>query len=323
MEATALLPVGAFASAFVGGWLVSRCLFERWHRSRLRAASQDVGAAEGAAVARWLRNGFSPFLPLADALLRIPQVEGFAREGVKALEGKGRFSSERALCSLLLAACLATFLVGSILAWSVLGGLACVGVVLVVVLTRLRSGKDERNDAIREAVPDALQSMGACSQSGLSLVQTMQQVATETPTGLREMFERSAHVLQTGGTSSEALSCLQGGTDVPELAFVAVALDVQHQTGGSMKQVLEAARDMVESELDLRRSLKVQTAQARLSARVVTVMPFIMIALLSLFSQDYLAPFFQSVAGLCVLGVALGMQLTGVLLVRRMLKVGD
>ena len=102
---------------------------------------------------------------------------------------------------------------------------------------------------------------------------------------------------------------------------MAVALDVQHQAGGSMRPVLEAARETVEGELALRRALRVQTAQARLSARVVTVMPFALVAVFSLVSKGFLDPFLQSPLGLGLLGLACAMEVAGVLAVRRKLNV--
>ena len=88
-----------------------------------------------------------------------------------------------------------------------------------------------------------------------------------------------------------------------------------------MKRVLDAASGSVESQIELRRSLRVQTAQAKLSARVVSVMPFVLIALFSLVSDGFLEPFFESALGLATLALALGMQAAGIAMVRRMLKV--
>lgn len=82
------------------------------------------------------------------------------------------------------------------------------------------------------------------------------------------------------------------------------------------------ARESVESEIDLARSLKVQTAQAQLSARIVTAMPFVLIALFSLMSPGFLSPFFESMAGMALLAAALVMQVAGVVLVHRMLDAG-
>ena len=135
------------------------------------------------------------------------------------------------------------------------------------------------------------------------------------------MFARSVHVLETGGGAQEALEGLRTGAHASELAFVAVALDVQHQSGGAMRQVLDAATDTVKGELALRRSLRVQTAQAKLSARVVAIMPLILVAAFSLASPDFLSPFFQSAFGYVLLSLAIAMQVGGVVLVRKALAV--
>ena len=88
-----------------------------------------------------------------------------------------------------------------------------------------------------------------------------------------------------------------------------------------MKQVLDAARDSMKGELALRRSLRVQTAQAKLSARIVVVMPFILVAVFSLASPDFLTPFFSSVFGYALFALAVFMQVAGVVLVHRALSV--
>ena len=129
------------------------------------------------------------------------------------------------------------------------------------------------------------------------------------------------HVLETGGSAEEALEILRRGVHASELAFIAVALDVQHLAGGSMKQVLDAARDSMKGELALRRSLRVQTAQAKLSARIVVVMPFILVSVFSLASPDFLTPFFSSVFGYALFALAVFMQVAGVVLVHRALSV--
>ena len=61
--------------------------------------------------------------------------------------------------------------------------------------------------------------------------------------------------------------------------------------------------------------------QARLSAQVVSIMPFFLLALLSLISPGFLNPFFADAQGVAVLALAISMQVAGVLMVRRMLAV--
>ncbi len=267
-------------------------------------------------------NGVNWAVPLARAGCRIPAVGGFAAKAARAFAR--RFDIEpapAAALSLVVAlACVAGALAG-IVALSPLAAVATFFLVCIVCAVRVGALEDQEQEAMRAAVPDVLHSMGACFQAGFSLQQTFRHLAQEIPGPLGGRFKKAAGVLETGQGVEGSLRALMLDASVPELRFVAVALDVQHQAGGSLRPVLEAARDAVEGQLALRRSLRVQTAQARLSARVVTVMPFALIAALSVVSQGFLEPFFASAAGMCLLGVALAMQLAGVLAVRRMLAV--
>ncbi len=185
----------------------------------------------------------------------------------------------------------------------------------------VRNASDKQTMSMREDVPEALRMLSMSFRSGHSLLQTLSDSAHEMDGYLSYLFKVSADRLEMGDSPTEALSIMRGNKRVPELSFVAVALDVQHQSGGSIAPVLEAATDSVESELKLTRSLRVQTAQAKLSASIVTVMPFLLVAIFSLMSPDFLSPFFSSLLGMALLALALAMQLTGVLIVRRMLRI--
>jgi tight adherence protein B len=150
--------------------------------------------------------------------------------------------------------------------------------------------------------------MSACFRSGYSLLQTFKHLAMEAKGPLCPLFQRAASDLETGRTASDALRHLREESTLREFAFLTAALEIQHQTGGSMQSIIDSACDSVEGELALRRSLRVQTAQAKLSARVVAVMPLILIAAFSLISPDFLSPFFESVFGYVLLGIAIAMQ---------------
>ena len=319
MEAHVLLGGVGVVAAFCCGAAAAVAIGLGARRRDAAARAADERSASRAA--RLLRGGVGWAKPPARLLLRIEGAAALADDAVWLLGARGVATSPEALASVAVALLALSMLASTLATSSVAGGLAVGGCVCACAVAWLRTSQDRHRESLRESVPDALRSMGVCFQSGLSLLQTFQQVASETEGPLASLFVRASHRLELGRGADEALGVLQGTASVRELAFVAVALDVQHQTGGSMKRVLDAARDTVESQIELRRSLRVQTAQARLSARVVSVMPFVLIALFSLVSEDFLAPFFESPLGLAVLAAALGMQAAGIAVVRRMLKV--
>lgn len=304
-----------------GGYLAANQWMEwrnhRRHRQTLMANRQ--GAVVGA-MTWWFTRGVPLMLPWAHALLRRPIMRRYAFWARSFFSERSVEATMDGLVSTMLAAVFVVVCVGWLAGGSAVFGIALAGCTLVAAAGFLRNREDKRRDRLRDEIPDALRSLGVDFRAGLSLSQTLTQTASEMKGPLGELFKASALVLETGGTASEALAVFRERVDVPELAFVAVALDVQHRAGGSIAHVLDAARESVESEIELEQSLRVQTAQAKLSAGIVTAMPFILVGLFSLISPGFLDPFFTSLAGMLLLAVALIMQAAGVLLVRSMLK---
>lgn len=319
MEAVAVFQIAASVFAFCG--MVGVCFVATTHvlhASRLRSAS--IRGLDGGVFGSLLRNGFTPFRDLADRLLRFGPVTHAADQLQTLMWEKGVETRSSSLVSLALAAVTAIGLLAAVLSRSLFCGLLCSGCSVVLGTIVLRTRFEKRVSVLRENIPDALQAMESCVVAGYSLPQTFAQMSQETGGALQALFSRCSQVLQTGGSSSQALAVLKNEHELPELVFVAVALDVAHQTGGSMAQILQSAQQMAKDKLELSRSLRVQTAQAQLSARIVSILPFGILALISLMSENYLASFFSSIAGIVLFVFACMLQIAGVLAVKRIVK---
>lgn len=319
MGASIVWGLGAVSMAMVAGSFVASglCGSIKQKQRSAKTTSMDMRSW----VLSRLKIGFKPLLLVSERLLRIDKLRNSIASTVGTLSLLGVETNEAAFLSMVLALSIVCGLLGWVLTRSFVFGCAIAAIAVIAVFAAIKSKGDKQNAEMREEVPEALRCMGACFRSGQSLLQTLHHTAAEVGGPLGKLFNVAAERLDMGEPTSEALSVLKHDRNVPELSFIAVALDVQHQSGGSIAAVLESARDSVESELELMRTLRVQTAQAKLSASIVTIMPFILIALFSLMSPDFLSPFFSSLLGMVLLGVALTMQVAGVLMIRHMLKI--
>lgn len=269
-----------------------------------------------------LQAGARPFRGMArKALESFACVDEPCRSAVFLLHERGYEFTKEALLSLLVAGTFGSALAGCLVSGSLAFGAALGCIVFSGGLAYAKNKGEKRDLAMREEIPEALRTLSMSFRSGHSLPQTLADVSREADGYLGHLFSVAADRLEMGATAAEALSVMRGNPRMPELSFVAVALDVQHESGGSIAPVLESAMEAIEGELKLTRSLRVQTAQAKLSASIVTVMPFLLVALFSLMSPGFLSPFFSSFLGMAVLALALVMQFSGVMIVRRMLKV--
>ena len=311
----------AMVAAFGSAAAVFHLGVATYRRRKATLAAQGVGMS-AANLALWrLRNGFPAFAPAGRALLKNGRVAFFFNQLVFLLETRGITATSESLATTALALVVAVGLVTGLATASPVAAIAIPACLCAVAVFSVGNALDRRQESARESIPAALESMAACFGSGFTLQQTFQQVAADVDEPLAGTFRRAAHILEMGGGADRALEELRRDSCAAELSFIAVALDVQHQSGGAMRQVLQAATETVKGELSLRRSLRVQTAQAKLSARIVAVMPFVLVSAFSLASPDFLLPFFQSIQGYALLALAVLMQVAGIVLVRRALIV--
>ena len=324
MEATGVLRLVAIAAGFSMAAFAfpGACQALRRTRATNRVDRSALSGKSGI-VARILRNGFAPASAAVQGLCRNKRVADYCAELRWFARNCGYETDSYRVGGVVLMLSAVSFPVGWAMSSSPVFGLMLPVCLTVGLAIAVRQARERQVEAMREAVPDMLHALSACFHAGYSLLQSFRHVANEKHGPLTPLFRRAESDLETGSTATEALQRMREDSALSELAFVTAALEIQHQTGGSMQKIIDSACDSIESELALRRSLRVQTAQARLSMRIVTIMPFVLIAVFSLVSPGFLSPFFSSAVGIAVLCVAMGMQFAGVMIVRHMLDMGE
>lgn len=180
---------------------------------------------------------------------------------------------------------------------------------------------ERRGECMREQLPAALSSIEVSLGAGKSLTQALAYAAQRCPAPLSDEIQQTVYDIEAGRSLTEAMDLFEQRTRIRELAFVTTALSVQQRSGGSLRGILQSASQSVRDSLDLKRTLRVQTAQNRLSTRIVMCMPVVLLGALMLISPGYLMTFFRSTAGIMVFSLAVVLDVAGFLIIRRLLKV--
>ena len=178
-----------------------------------------------------------------------------------------------------------------------------------------------RAEALRACMPDALRLMSSALSSGCSLVQALEYAARHSDDPLKSELERAVWDLGAGRSFSEAMEGLRSRTGGSGFAYLAVAMEIQHLSGGSLHTTIAAVSESLRQSAELEDELKAKTAQGRLSARIVSVAPVVLLALLSVFSHDYITAFFSSAFGVTLFVLALMLEALGVVMVKKTLAV--
>lgn len=221
---------------------------------------------------------------------------------------------------LVLLACGVGCVAGAVVALSVWG--AVVGAAAPIALCGAAAARRRRDDArrIEAAMPEAFGALAISLGSGHSLGQAMRFVGSHAEEPVRTEFLRVSSSMVCGIPASEALDDMLRRLPAPGLELVSLALKVSQRTGAPLKGLLEDAANTVGERMELARRLDVKTSQARMSARLVALMPVAMIALLTLFSSDFRQGL-GTVTGMVSVAVAAALNLCAWMIIRKIMEV--
>lgn len=190
---------------------------------------------------------------------------------------------------------------------------------LAPILEKAREKKHV--EELQRGMPELLRLLCIALDSGSSLVMALRYAADNCDEPLAGELKRTVWDLESGQGFDEALEKLRTRTGGSEFAYLAVAMEIQHQSGGSLTTILQNVSALLQQTAELKEDLRTKTAQGRLSSRIVALMPFALLGILSVFSPGYLTGFLASPLGVCLFGLAMLLEAAGIFLVRRALAI--
>ncbi|MCR4425001.1 MAG: type II secretion system F family protein [Firmicutes bacterium] len=181
--------------------------------------------------------------------------------------------------------------------------------------------KRRRADAFIKQLDGALGVAVSALRAGASLAQAITQVAEAGIDPVSEEFERVDKAVKLGLTPMEAIQRIRDRVDCPDLDLVVVGTQIMTRTGGNLVQVYENAAEMVRERRAFRESMRAYTAQPRLSAAIVSLVPITMTLLVRALNPNYFAPMWRTAGGKAILIMCFMSIVVGWFVVQRAVSV--
>ena len=86
---------------------------------------------------------------------------------------------------------------------------------------------------------------------------------------------------------NEALDRMASRVPVPDLRFLAIAVNIQAQSGGNLAEILDGLSKVIRARFKLFRKVKAITAEARWSGWFLSIFPVIALLLVQVVQPDY------------------------------------
>lgn len=187
-----------------------------------------------------------------------------------------------------------------------------------VVMRKLRSRRAEQ---FRQQLPEAISVLAGGLRAGSSLSGALSEVANQMPAPVSQEISLALRQSRMGSTLDDAMRSLEKRLPTEETTLMVGALRIGAHAGGNVASTLDALSDAMRTKLVLEAKIRALTAQGKLQAWVMGLLPFVVLGAMLLIDPALSEAYFGSVLGWSVLGLVAVLQVVGGLLIRHTVNI--
>ncbi|MEP6921882.1 MAG: type II secretion system F family protein [bacterium] len=179
----------------------------------------------------------------------------------------------------------------------------------------------ERLNRFLELLPDSLDLMGRALLAGHAFTEALNMVSKETPEPIATEFGRAYEEQNLGLSIKLALENLCERIPLLDLRLAVTAIMIQRETGGNLGEILETVAGTIRDRFRIMEDLKTLTTSSRLSAWILCALPILVAVMVTAINPEYMSVLWKDPRGHNLIALALTMQILGMLIVRKILRI--
>lgn len=183
------------------------------------------------------------------------------------------------------------------------------------------SERHKRLLKIEEQLPDAIDLMARALKAGHAFSGALQMVASESADPIASEFRTTFDEINYGISMQDALMNLSTRIPSTDLRYLVIAVLIQRESGGNLAELLENISGLIRARLKLLGTIRVLSAEGRLSAWILGCLPFAMALVINIVNPGYLNVLFTDPLGHLLIGGSLTMMVTGIIAMWRIIKI--
>jgi tight adherence protein B len=283
-------------------------------RLRLMAASGE-GGVERVDILK--RRSYSSYLPLERQLRRIARMALLDR---LLMQAGVRWSVAQFLAASLVAA-MAGLVLPQMTNMPLLpaaGTLALAASLPWLLLMRVRAARLRK---LEQQLPEAADFLARALRAGHSFANVMQMVGDELPDPIAAEFKFAYEEINYGVPMNEALHNLALRVPLTDLRYLVIAVLIQRESGGNLAEVFSSISRLIRARLKLLAQVRVMSAEGRMSAWILGLLPLGVMLLMTLSNPAYVRVLWTDPLGVRLMWYAFAVALFGVLWMRKLIRI--
>lgn len=195
-------------------------------------------------------------------------------------------------------------------------GLAPLGAMLLVKVRIQR-----RRTAFATQLDGTLQLMASSLRAGYSMMQSLASVAKQSEEPTSSELGRVVNESRVGRPVVESLEDAAGRMASDDFLWAVQAIAINREVGGSLAEVLDGVAGTIRERGQIRRHVAALSAEGRLSAIILMVLPLIVGGFLVAINPTYMLPLVQTGIGIALLVLCGILFLVGGIWISRVVQV--
>jgi tight adherence protein B len=185
----------------------------------------------------------------------------------------------------------------------------------------IKQKRKKRLAYVNHQLIEVLGMMANSMRAGFSFMQAMQLVGKEIPDPLGPEFDRVIRQAGLGVPLEDVFEEMEKRLPNKELEVVIRAILAQRRSGGNLAELLETMEDTIRGRVRILEELHTLTAQGRMSAWIITLLPVVLGMYLALVNREYFAPMLEHPLGWTMLFVASVSIIIGWVVIQKIIRI--
>jgi len=220
------------------------------------------------------------------------------------------------------------WLVGAVVVMGLGGALAgplgvlvgLLGVALAPVAL-LRAAADRRTRRFQSELPGVLKLLAGSLRGGFSLLQGLDSLVGQVGEPMASEVALALSAVRVGVAPEDALGAVAERVGSEDFSWAVMAIRIQREVGGNLAEILDTVAETMLERERLRREVRTLTAEGRMSALILGLMPFLMGVLVFMVNRPYMETLFVTNGGRLALVGGVLLELVGVWWLYRLVQI--
>jgi tight adherence protein B len=181
--------------------------------------------------------------------------------------------------------------------------------------------RSKRLRRFEEQFPDGLEFVSRSMRAGHAFSVSMEMLHQEFSDPLGGEFRRTFDEQNLGLPLDLALEKLGKRVPLIDVQFFVSAVLLQKRTGGNLAEILDKLAGLIRERFKLRGQIRTISAQGRMSGLVLCLIPIVVGTIMLYVNPDHMRFFVDDPAGNWMAGLALGFQVLGFIVIRKIVNI--